>query len=736
MCRVIAKNDKNRPNVEVWDEVGKPVNDIKIRYEEKDVNDCYIYDDPNDRDDDRLDERKLRYRPDYEYKAILTNLKPNTIYFYSVKSYAMTWNISSSGYLGETVTLGDRIMFKTAPTDNTKEKIKFLAMGDFGQGDDQPSYYYDVFDHFHGIVREKEIDFWIALGDIDNCTDGHPNAMDPFFFSVYNAYIGRHSVDTVSNLSSQKTDVVKAFQEPPYYGILGGMPVYPTFGNHDIRTTDRNYDADVSDSYLWWKKGYKSSFSFPTDLNGDFSDNWERYAKEFNRLGEGFFYTYRYGNSIFISIAAPEKNIRGGYYKWSVINRVDTQYFALKRYLREIQGLLSGDNMWLIVYAHDHHLLDKNNPYNYNELFSKNKVNLVLSGHEHFFKERPYIKEENSNRLIEENEISEGNIYDLIQIISGTAGYGDNDISNAAPSRRPGFTYFEIEGNKLTYYKYDTFDCNDDDKPRNGRSSINHHIEERSAIVQINKKLLKMNKSSNETGKHKVIVETGNAVWSKNDGSGTDANVYIKLYGKNRETEFIKLDNEENNFEKSKRDVFYIDVDNIGRIEKIKIKHDGTGEKSEWFLQKISILEDDTESSFTVQSWIPKGELGVEIIEDSKRIKYEVEVKTGTRDFSGTDSGIFVKLYGINGNSLSFQRLNPINGNDFENGVKHSYIIYSNQDLGEINKVCIKSDGMGSKFGWFCDKITVKLVNSEEKHIFNVDSWFKKGSLFQCHENN
>ncbi len=729
MWRVIGSNKEIRPVVKVWDGFGTEVDGIEISYEEKDVNDCYVYDDPSDPDNDRFDERRLRYRPDYQYKVTITNLKPNTSYFYSVKSYASKWNSTNSDYIGSRVILGDKIMFKTAPTDSMDEKVKFIAMGDFGQGDKQPSYYYDVFDHFHGVVRDKGVDFWIALGDIDNCTDGHPNAIDPFFFSVYNAYIGNHSVDTASNLSSQKNNVVKAFQDPPYYGILGGMPVYPTFGNHDIRTTKDNYDDDgVSDRYLWWKKGYKSSFSFPLELNGDFSDNWNEYAKEFNKLGEGFFYTYRYENSIFISIAAPEKYLKKEKYKWSVKNRIDEQYIALERYLREIQPLLKGDHMWLIVYAHDHHLLDRDNPYNYNELFSKNKVNLVLSGHEHFFEEIPYVKEYNPIRLMKENKILEGNKYDLIQIISGTAGYGDNDGGgSAAPSKRPGFTYFEIKGKNLSYYKYDTFECGANNKPKYGRSLVNPHIEEKGVFIQKNKKLLKLDESPVEIGQHKIIVETGNAVYS-----GTDANIYIKLYGKLGNTEFLKLDGEEGDFENSKRDIFYLNINNIGKIEKIQIKQDGSGEDSGWFLQKISILTDSTISSFTAQRWIPEGEIGETIIEDSRRIKYKVEVKTGTVDFSGTDSGIYIKLFGANGNSLSLQRLNPINGNDFENGVKHSYIIYSDRDLGVINEICIESDGKGNNPGWFCDEITVKSME-EEKYTFSIDSWFKDSSLYQCH---
>jgi hypothetical protein len=64
-------------------------------------------------------------------------------------------------------------------------------------------------------------------------------------------------------------------------------------------------------------------------------------------------------------------------------------------------------------------------------------------------------------------------------------------------------------------------------------------------------------------------------------GAGTDANVFIIIYGNNgKSTPKLKLAKKEgsgDSFEKGKKDLFKFRSTNVGEISKINISHDGKG---------------------------------------------------------------------------------------------------------------------------------------------------------------
>lgn len=377
-------------------------------------------------------------RPVIQFKVTFKALQPGTVYHY---------RIESDGILDEedkkltNIVMANDVYFKTAPSPSQNQKISFVAMGDFGPGDRQPSYFYDVFDLFHRIARKHGPNLWLALGDIDNDTDGHPNAMDPFFFNVYNAFHDKNDPRLTSNTSKAKSTDVKAFRNPPYFGLLGGLPVYPTFGNHDICTG--------SDSSLnYWVMAYKGSFDLPSEANG-----WCPSAEEFydNDNDKGFFYTFRYGDVIFISLGIPRKKCELGNgqnweEKWGKKQRE-----KLEDYLQSIEKEIEKNNVWVVVYFHDNHYgLSKKGKYpkygEYAKMFLKEGVDIVLMGHQHFFKQGT-VKDQNTGR-------------DYHGVIVGTGGFGDRGNCYDDACDRPGFILVEIQGNVLRYWKYDTHKCN------------------------------------------------------------------------------------------------------------------------------------------------------------------------------------------------------------------------------------------------------------------------------------
>ena len=381
-------------------------------------------------------------RPVAEFSVTFTGLEPGRTWHY---------RIESEGVLDEddrqltTIVMADDVYFRTAPEGSQGQAVRFVAMGDLGPGDGRPSYFYDVFDLFHGVSREKGPHLWLALGDIDNDTDGHPNAMDPFFFHVYNAYLDKADPRKTAYTKTAKSTAVKAFRNPPYYGLLGGLPVFPTFGNHDICSRPTKVSKADGD-FGYWKMAYRQGFRLP-------SAGWDDASTRFNAGNGGFFYTFRYGNVIFLSLGVPRlegcklSNGKSWASEWG-----NAQEERLRDFLGAIRQEIAKPDVWVVAYLHDHHAaIDFEKAYP--QMFLHNGVDLVLAGHQHFFQHRT---------------LTDGNT-DYRAVVVGTGGFGDTDPGDDC--HRPGFILAEVRGSVLQYWKYDTHRCSAEARP-DGRDAF------------------------------------------------------------------------------------------------------------------------------------------------------------------------------------------------------------------------------------------------------------------------
>lgn len=70
---------------------------------------------------------------------------------------------------------------------------------------------------------------------------------------------------------------------------------------------------------------------------------------------------------------------------------------------------------------------------------------------------------------------------------------------------------------------------------------------------------------------------------------GTDANVFIEMYGTEGFVGQTALENAANNFERGKTDEFKIQGSDVGDLERIVIRHDNTGFSADWHLQQVRL---------------------------------------------------------------------------------------------------------------------------------------------------
>jgi hypothetical protein len=84
-----------------------------------------------------------------------------------------------------------------------------------------------------------------------------------------------------------------------------------------------------------------------------------------------------------------------------------------------------------------------------------------------------------------------------------------------------------------------------------------------------------------------VSVKTGDMRMA-----GTDANVFIKIFGSKGDTGKLQLksaDNNKNKFERGRMDNFKLEATDIGALQKIRIGHDGSAPGAGWFLDSVTV---------------------------------------------------------------------------------------------------------------------------------------------------
>ena len=80
-----------------------------------------------------------------------------------------------------------------------------------------------------------------------------------------------------------------------------------------------------------------------------------------------------------------------------------------------------------------------------------------------------------------------------------------------------------------------------------------------------------------------ILYYKVNVVTSDKSKAGTDAKVYIQIYGRNMKTEKMFLERSRNNralFERGNSDLFELKLPDLGEIRKIRIGHDNSGDAS------------------------------------------------------------------------------------------------------------------------------------------------------------
>nr|XP_020476822.1 lipoxygenase homology domain-containing protein 1-like isoform X2 [Monopterus albus] len=211
-------------------------------------------------------------------------------------------------------------------------------------------------------------------------------------------------------------------------------------------------------------------------------------------------------------------------------------------------------------------------------------------------------------------------------------------------------------------------------------------------------------------------------IWTSDvKGAGTDAQVFLQIYGEKGKSDEIKLENNSDNFEQGQLDRFMIEMPDIGRLMKLRIWHEKRNPFAGWHLAKITLLKTLTMEKYSFQCgrWLDISEDDNEIVRELPAtgalidealplIKYRVTICTGTVSGSGTDARVFLNIIGDLGDTGERLMVTSKNNvNKFEKG-NHDEFLIESVSLGQVRRVRVGHDGRGGGCGWFLDKVMVR----------------------------
>ncbi|KAL4660900.1 lipoxygenase homology domain-containing protein 1-like [Arapaima gigas] len=211
-------------------------------------------------------------------------------------------------------------------------------------------------------------------------------------------------------------------------------------------------------------------------------------------------------------------------------------------------------------------------------------------------------------------------------------------------------------------------------------------------------------------------------IWTSDiKGAGTDAQVYLQIYGEKGKSDEIQLDNKSDNFEQGQLDKFMIELPNLGKLLKLRIWHEKRFPFAGWHLSKVTLMKTLTKEKYTFpcERWLDVNEDDNEVIRELSSmgelvpdplplIKYRVTIYTGNLRGSGTDATVFLCLIGSKGDTGDRILMNCKNNvNKFEKGNADEFMVEA-VSLGKVQRVRIGHDGRGGGCGWFLDKVVVR----------------------------
>ncbi|XP_036179562.1 lipoxygenase homology domain-containing protein 1 isoform X1 [Myotis myotis] len=231
--------------------------------------------------------------------------------------------------------------------------------------------------------------------------------------------------------------------------------------------------------------------------------------------------------------------------------------------------------------------------------------------------------------------------------------------------------------------------------------------------------------------RYEIKVYTGDVI-----GAGTDADVFINIFGEYGDTGERRLESEKNNFEKGAEDKFTLDAPDLGQLMKITVGHNNKGASAGWFLSKILIedIANKRKYDFPLNRWLALDEDDGKIQRDifvggaeTTAISYIVTIFTGELQGAGTKSKIYLVMYGAKGNKNSGKIF--LEGGVFDRARTDIFHIELAVLLSPLSRVSIGHGNVGANRGWYCEKVVILCPFTGIQQTFPCSNWLDEKKM-------
>ena len=227
--------------------------------------------------------------------------------------------------------------------------------------------------------------------------------------------------------------------------------------------------------------------------------------------------------------------------------------------------------------------------------------------------------------------------------------------------------------------------------------------------------------------RYTVSIKTGNI-----RGAGTDSNIYVRLIGADgKMTDEVRLNKliSGNAFEQNRTDTVTASFNcDVGTVDEIQVRSDMKWLAADWYVDWIKVRQEGSkiETTFTVGEWIADKNTRIYTTSPKKSTQYKLTVNTGDELGAGTDSMVYVKLIGTNGETAEREISELYNGNAFERDTSHAVIANFDKNVGTIKKIMVRSDMGWAAADWLLSSIKAEpIVNGEVMpgEEFTINEW-------------
>jgi hypothetical protein len=251
-------------------------------------------------------------------------------------------------------------------------------------------------------------------------------------------------------------------------------------------------------------------------------------------------------------------------------------------------------------------------------------------------------------------------------------------------------------------------------------------------------------------------------------GAGTDANVFVTLFGENGdsgELELRKSETNSNKFERNRVDVFeFPGLLSVGEFTKLRVRHDNTGNllgNASWHLEYIKVddLQSGRSFKFDCNKWLSLSKEDKQIVRELKpnlnesdarltprvgeRTGYEVIVQTADERTAGTKQNLELVIAGEKGQDMA-QLLENTNERKILRRGQADKFVFKAKSIGSIRKIYMRlverfdepmSREDRADANWICESVTVKDLGADTTYMFPVRAEFMLGEapkIFKC----